>query len=114
MSPTSYRTAPPRDANNPNTTSRVPPLQGPWSEAPRKAARMTLAARIPKVHLHCHLEGSLRSTTFVELASAYSVPLRYHPRAGETNAWVDSQRPDVDPSQPYRFKDFGEFLLTFA
>ena len=78
-----------------------------------KAARMALAARVPKIHLHCHLEGCLRATTFVELAAAYGVPLRYHPRGGET-AWVDSAGQPADPADPYRFKDFGEFLLTFA
>ncbi|MGB8520010.1 MAG: adenosine deaminase [Candidatus Tumulicola sp.] len=69
---------------------------------------MTLASVIPKVHLHCHLEGSLRAATFVELAGRHGVPLRYDPagpalRGGEP-----------DPADPYRFADFREFLWTFA
>jgi adenosine deaminase len=75
---------------------------------------VTLAKHIPKIHLHCHLEGSLRPTTFVELAAAYGVPLRYDPHGSDESAWVGSDRPPVDPADPYRFKDFGEFLLTFA
>ncbi|MBV8372517.1 MAG: adenosine deaminase [Candidatus Eremiobacteraeota bacterium] len=73
---------------------------------------MMLAQRIPKVHLHCHLEGCLRGATFVELADKYGVPLRYEPTGRE---WVASDgRPPVDRSDPYRFRDFQEFLLTFA
>ncbi|HVA34544.1 MAG TPA: adenosine deaminase [Candidatus Baltobacteraceae bacterium] len=73
---------------------------------------MSLAARIPKVHLHCHLEGTLRAATFVELAGKYGVPLRYRPSEGST-AWVGEPLA-VDPNEPYRFADFQEFLLTFA
>ena len=40
----------------------------------------SLAARLPKIHLHCHLEGSLRAATFLELASKHGVPLRYKPK----------------------------------
>ena len=37
---------------------------------------------MPKIHLHCHLEGCLRASTFVELAgSTACVPLRYQERA---------------------------------
>ncbi|MBV8374973.1 MAG: adenosine deaminase [Candidatus Eremiobacteraeota bacterium] len=64
---------------------------------------MSIAARIPKVHLHCHLEGSVRPQTFVELAAKHGVGLRY-----------GDGTPDADPAQPYRFKDFAEFLLAFA
>lgn len=64
-----------------------------------------LAERIPKIHLHCHLEGCLRPATFVELAAKHDVPLRYHP---------SGVRAAVDPADPYRFKDFEEFLLMFA
>jgi aminodeoxyfutalosine deaminase len=82
-----------------------------------KQARMTtsdLVARMPKIHLHCHLEGSLRPTTFVELADEHGVPLRYHPKQSQLAAFVDEPETPVDPQHPYRFRDFEEFLLTFA
>jgi adenosine deaminase len=47
---------------------------------------------IPKVHLHCHLEGTLRPATFRELAE----------RAGI-----------VVPEPVYGFPDFAGFLRTF-
>jgi adenosine deaminase len=73
-----------------------------------------LAEPIPKVHLHCHLEGSLRSATFVELAEKHGVPLRYHPKESQLAAFVDETETPVDRDHPYRFRDFEEFLLTFA
>jgi aminodeoxyfutalosine deaminase len=69
---------------------------------------MALASVIPKVHLHCHLEGSLRSATFVELADHHGLPLRYDP------AGVTPREGKADRADPYRFADFREFLLTFA
>jgi adenosine deaminase len=63
----------------------------------------SLAARLPKIHLHCHLEGCLRPSTFVELAEARGVSLRY--KSDDTG---------VDRNEPYRFKDLGEFLYIFA
>jgi adenosine deaminase len=62
-----------------------------------------LAARIPKIHLHCHLEGTLRASTFVELAHKHGVPLRY--KQADVGA---------EPSDPYRFQTLGEFLYVFA
>ncbi len=67
----------------------------------------TLAERIPKIHLHCHLEGCLRAPTFLELAAQRGVPLRYK-RAGDV-----SLRPAQDENV-YAFADFDEFLLLFA
>jgi adenosine deaminase len=67
----------------------------------------SLSQRIPKIHLHCHLEGSLRGSTFVELAAKHGVPLRYHPQS-------ESVAGAVDPGDPYRFADFAEFLYIFA
>jgi aminodeoxyfutalosine deaminase len=74
-----------------------------------------LAAEIPKIHLHCHLEGSLRASTFVELAEKHGVPLRYRPAGGAASAaFTDEPAEPVDRSHPYRFKDFEEFLFVFA
>jgi adenosine deaminase len=63
----------------------------------------SLAMRIPKIHLHCHLEGSLRASTFVELADKHGVALRY--KQGDAG---------VDRSDPYRFESFPDFLYIFA
>jgi aminodeoxyfutalosine deaminase len=78
------------------------------------ATGMAVAHRIPKVHLHCHLEGCLRGATFVELAAKRGVPLRYHPSGQEATAFANAPEEPVDPADPYRFKDFQEFLLAFA
>lgn len=64
------------------------------------------AERIPKIHLHCHLEGTLRAQTFLELTERYGLSTRYRP--GED---VPGPR---DAQGVYRFADFREFLLTFA
>ncbi|HEY6485073.1 MAG TPA: adenosine deaminase [Candidatus Cybelea sp.] len=73
----------------------------------------SLADRIPKIHLHCHLEGALRAATFVELGSKHGVPLRYRPSMA---AAPDEAReePEVDPGNPYRFRSHREFLYLFA
>jgi adenosine deaminase len=63
----------------------------------------SLAARLPKIHLHCHLEGCLRASTFVELAERNGVALRYK-----------SDDAGVDRDDPYGFTTFGEFLYIFA
>ncbi len=53
---------------------------------------------LPKVQLHCHLEGTVRAETFRALAETYGVDL------GERG----------DPARTYAFTTFGEFLLLFA
>ncbi len=68
---------------------------------------------LPKVHLHCHLEGTLRAPTFVEFARRDGVSLRYHPHAGENGAFADADS-GVSPDDPYTFANFQEFLFTFA
>jgi adenosine deaminase len=90
-----------------------PAAHGAWHER-GEAARMSLAERIPKLHLHCHLEGTLRPETFVELASEHGVPLRYRPDGGQGEAHASGRSERVDASDPYRFGGFEDFLLTFA
>ena len=84
----------------------------------RKRGRMpqaTIARRIPKVHLHCHLEGTLRGATFVELAGRHGVPLRYRPQRDPSDRpLADEAAEPADPADPYRFSDFREFLMMFA
>jgi adenosine deaminase len=71
----------------------------------------SLAACIPKIHLHCHLEGSLRAATFVELAQKHRVPLRYKPSETDRSSFDSA----VDgKGDPYRFETFQEFLYIFA
>lgn len=59
---------------------------------------------LPKIQLHCHLEGTLRAVSFLDLAKRHGVALTYRPRGEESH----------DPSDLYRFANFGEFLLAFA
>ena len=127
MSPTSYRTAPPRDKNDYITTARVSPLldshahgsarclPGPMPKATGWHLGRSRRA-YPKIHLHCHLEGCLRGPTFVELAEKHGVPLRYHPSGAARNRRVYRRagRARRSLADPYRFKDFEEFLLIFA
>jgi adenosine deaminase len=55
--------------------------------------------RLPKVQLHCHLEGTLHRTRFRELALHHGVDIG-----------VRGQAP-IEAT--YRFANFGEFLLLF-
>ena len=59
---------------------------------------MSVLDALPKVQLHCHLEGTVRPETFRALAAKYDVAL------GERE----------EPSKTYAFRTFGEFLLLFA
>ncbi|HEX9890675.1 MAG TPA: adenosine deaminase [Actinomycetota bacterium] len=52
--------------------------------------------RLPKVELHCHVEGTMRPGTVVELAAKNGVPL-----------------PSEDPTELYRYDSLGSFLEVF-
>ncbi|HTV93707.1 MAG TPA: adenosine deaminase [Verrucomicrobiae bacterium] len=64
-------------------------------------------ASLPKIHLHCHLEGCLRAQTFVELTRRYGLSTRYQPGGAEVVG-------PTDPARVYDFSTFPEFLLIFA
>ena len=51
---------------------------------------------LPKVELHCHLEGCVRPATLVELADRHGVPL-----------------PTRDPARIYAYSDMASFLRVF-
>ncbi len=51
---------------------------------------------LPKVELHCHIEGTMRPETVVELARKNNVPL-----------------PSADPHDLYRYGNLNEFLKVF-
>jgi aminodeoxyfutalosine deaminase len=71
-----------------------------------------LLRRVPKVQLHCHLEGTLRPATFIDLARAHGVPLTY--RRGQAREPLEPSKTPEDPQSVYRFGDFQEFLMVFA
>lgn len=52
--------------------------------------------RLPKVELHCHVEGTMRPSTVMDLARRNSVPL-----------------PTEDVTQLYRYGSLDEFLSVF-
>jgi len=54
------------------------------------------ARHLPKVELHCHLEGCVRPQTFVELAHAHGVAL-----------------PTADLRQVYAYTDMASFMVVF-
>ena len=64
-------------------------------------------ASLPKIHLHCHLEGCLQPETFVELTRQYGLSTRFRPGQPEVPG-------PTDPARVYEFADFAEFLLIFA
>jgi adenosine deaminase len=51
---------------------------------------------LPKVELHCHIEGTMRPETVVELATKNRIPV-----------------PTTDPSELYRYANLTEFLNVF-
>jgi adenosine deaminase len=53
--------------------------------------------QIPKVELHCHLEGAVKASTFVELATKHGINLP----------------PYTDPVEIYDFKDLPTFLVVY-
>jgi adenosine deaminase len=77
-----------------------------------------LAKRIPKIHLHCHLEGTLRPATFLELAAKHGVGLRYRPpfdsAQGDKGGPFDCAQGDTGSEDPYRFEGLQELLYLFA
>jgi adenosine deaminase len=69
--------------------------------------------RLPKVQLHCHLEGTLRASTFLDLARRHKVALTYNP--GDPSLLASAPMPLADdPEAVYRFENFQQFLMTFA
>jgi len=58
---------------------------------------VAFARLLPKVELHCHLEGSVRPATIAELARANGVEL-----------------PVADPTELYSFTNLTEFLDVYA
>ena len=56
----------------------------------------TALDRLPKVELHCHVEGTMRPGTVVELAGRNGIPL-----------------PSADPTELYRYTSLDTFLQVF-
>jgi adenosine deaminase len=56
----------------------------------------TALDRLPKVELHCHVEGTMRPGTVVELATKNGIPL-----------------PSADPTELYRYTSLDTFLEVF-
>jgi adenosine deaminase len=56
----------------------------------------TALDRLPKVELHCHVEGTMRPGTVVELAARNGIPL-----------------PSADPTELYRYTSLDTFLQVF-
>ncbi|EIV93784.1 adenosine deaminase [Frankia sp. QA3] len=76
---------------------RVPP--GAFPRPEDGEAPLTLAAALdalPKVELHCHVEGTMRPATVVELATRAGIPL-----------------PTTDVTELYSYGSLDEFLSVF-
>jgi len=72
----------------------------------------TFLREVPKIQLHCHLEGTLRAATFLDLAKRHGVALTYNPRGGEVLPVADLTADDAESL--YDFATFQQFLMTFA
>ena len=59
-------------------------------------APAALLRRLPKVELHCHVEGAARAATVLELAARYGVDL-----------------PSTDPDELFAFTDLNQFLSIY-
>jgi adenosine deaminase/aminodeoxyfutalosine deaminase len=62
--------------------------------------------------LHCHLEGTLRASSFIDLARRHGVALTY--RRGQARDVLPAFEAPADPESVYRFESFQDFLMTFA
>ncbi|HEX2576525.1 MAG TPA: adenosine deaminase [Aquihabitans sp.] len=84
--------APPLRRRPPSTAP--PGTASPVGDRPGSLAEAL--DRLPKVELHCHVEGAIRPATVVELAAANGVAL-----------------PVADPTELYRYDSLNEFLTVF-
>ncbi len=100
MSPTSYRTAPPRVAPRLGTKRSIAGRIGAVNcRFEGRAVTSDALLALPKVQLHCHLEGTMRPATFLELGRRYGID--------------DCERLALPAEQVYAFDDFRGFLLLF-
>lgn len=68
----------------------------PGSGDPPASVEVERLRRMPKVELHCHLEGCVRPQTYVELAVAHGIDL-----------------PTTDPALVYDYQDMASFMSIF-